>query len=202
MFTGIIQAIGEIKSMENQGDALQITVGSHDFFSHNVVGDSISNDGVCLTIEKCTADEAQFTLIHQTVSTTAFAVRKQGSRLNLEQACRPDSFMGGHFVMGHVDGTAQVKNIIPRETGMELELELPSDLERYVISKGSICLNGISLTVAEKRDAIIRIALIPETLAKTNIEDWLLDHPVNVEVDMIGKYVENFLKQSGYSPQA
>lgn len=202
MFTGIIQARGEIKSIVNQGDALQMQVFSAGFFAQNQVGDSIANDGVCLTIENCTADMAQFTLIRQTVETTAFAVRTAGSRLNLEQACRPDSLMGGHFVMGHVDGTAQVEQIIPRATGQEVELRLPAELSRYVISKGSVCLNGISLTVAEKTNDLIRVALIPETLAKTNISDWLVGHPVNVEVDMIGKYVENFLKQSGYHPQA
>lgn len=200
MFTGIIQTVGTIRKLENQGDALRMLMEAPQFFLAGKPGDSVANDGVCLTIEECTSDTAWFTLIHQTVQTTAFQVRQEGSRVNLELPCRADALMGGHYVMGHVDSTATVLEHIERETGVEIVLELPEQLSRYVIQKGSISLNGISLTVAEKQNCQIRVALIPETLAKTNVLDWQKGHPVNVEVDMIGKYVENFLTQAGIVP--
>jgi riboflavin synthase len=170
-------------------------IESKGFFHGAKAGDSIANNGVCLTIEECTADLAYFTMIRQTVETTSFSRTKVGSCVNLEQACRPDTLMGGHLVMGHVDGTVTVKEHILRETGMEIVLSVPEEFRRYIIQKGSVCLDGISLTVAEKQAETIRVALIPETLAKTNVLEWHVGEPVNLEVDMIGKYVENFMRQ-------
>jgi riboflavin synthase len=195
MFTGIIQAIGIVRVLEPQGDALRMQVEVQGFFKNAKVGDSISNNGVCLTIEEFDNDSAWFTLINQTVQTTSFRRMEVGSRVNLEMACRPDSLMGGHYVMGHVDGTVTVREHIDRETGMEIVLEVPPEFRRYIISKGSVALDGISLTVAEKTKDSIRVALIPETLTKTNVLEWGVGEPVNLEVDMIGKYVENFIKQ-------
>lgn len=197
MFTGIIQALGTIHSLENRGDALSMCVSAPGFFGSVHIGDSVSNNGVCLTIEAFTPDQATFTLIHQTVETTSFSKAKVGSRVNLEQACKPESLMGGHYVMGHVDGVVTVHEQIQRETGLEVVLNVPEEYRRYIIQKGSIALDGVSLTVAEKTADTIRVALIPETLAKTNALEWHVGNPVNLEVDMIGKYVENFLLQSG-----
>lgn len=203
MFTGIIQALGTIVSLEPHGDALRMQVRAPGFFQGVKAGDSIANNGVCLTIETFSPDEATFTLIRQTVETTSFQRIKVGSQVNLEQACKPESLMGGHYVMGHVDGFVSVQECISRETGMEIVLSVPEQWRRYIIQKGSVALDGISLTVAEKTDTTIRVALIPETLAKTNVLEWHVGDPVNLEVDMIGKYVENFLLQAGYTaPQA
>ncbi|HSQ40722.1 MAG TPA: riboflavin synthase [Fibrobacteraceae bacterium] len=195
MFTGIIQALGTLRSLEPRGDALRMTINAPGFFQDSHIGDSVANNGVCLTIEDSSADEASFTLIRQTVETSSFSRAKVGSRINLEQACRPESLMGGHYVMGHVDGVLRVRTQIQRETGMEVVLEVPEEFRRYIIQKGSVALDGISLTVAEKTEDAIRVALIPETLEKTNVSSWLPGVPVNLEVDMIGKYVENFLRQ-------
>ncbi len=195
MFTGIVQAKGLIREIKDRGDALSMLVESTGFFKNNHVGDSIANDGVCLTVESCTENEAVFCLIRQTVANTAFGKRKAGDHVNLEQPCRPDSFMGGHFVMGHVDACATVLEVVPRETGVEVDLEIPETLRKYIIRRGSITLNGISLTVADKFEDKIRVAIIPETLEKTNLAAWKPGDPVNVEVDMIGKYIENYLKE-------
>ncbi len=200
MFTGIIQAVGKVASLQEAGDALRMQVQAPDFFANCHIGDSIANNGVCLTIEEFTASTAWFTLIRQTVETTSFRKLVVGSMLNLEQACRPDSLMGGHYVMGHVDGCATVREVIDRETGFEVVLEVPTSLQRYLIAKGSVALDGISLTIAEKGSDFIRVALIPETLAKTNVREWLVGLPVNIEVDPIGKYVENFLMAAGHLP--
>ena len=170
------------------------------FFKNCKPGDSVANDGVCLSVESCTDDEATFCIMHQTVENTSFKQAQPGKLVNLELPCRADSFMGGHFVMGHVDTTVKVLRVAPRETGVEVDLDLPKELCRYVIRRGSISLNGISLTVAEKCTGgaggdFIRVCIIPETLARTNLRNWVEGTIVNVEVDMIGKYVENYLKE-------
>ncbi len=195
MFTGIIQGTGTIASLENRGDALTMRLLAPGFFEKCNLGDSVANNGVCLSIESCTADEATFCLMHQTVENTSFKQAKPGDLVNLELPCRADSFMGGHFVMGHVDCTVKVLKVTPRETGVEVDLELPADLRRYVIRRGSVTLNGISLTVAEKFEDSMRVCIIPETLARTNLRNWVPGTIVNVEVDMLGKYIENYLKE-------
>lgn len=195
MFTGIIQSTGEIVSLEARGDALSMRLRAPGFFKGRSTGESIANDGVCLSIESCTDDEAVFCLMHQTVENTSFKQLAVGSLVNLEKPCRADTLLGGHLVMGHVDTTVEVLSVNPRETGVEVDLSMPTDLKRYVIRRGSISLNGISLTVAEKFEDSIRVCIIPETLARTNLRTWKRGTLVNVEVDMIGKYIENFLKE-------
>ncbi len=195
MFTGIIQATGEILALEPIGDALTMRLRAPGFFNDSKPGDSIANDGVCLSIENCTPDEATFCIMHQTVENTSFKQALVGALVNLEKPCRADSLMGGHFVMGHVDTTVKVLAVNSRETGVEVDLELPPDLRRYVIRRGSVALNGISLTVAEKFEGSFRVCIIPETLARTNLRNWKPGIFVNVEVDMVGKYIENFLKE-------
>lgn len=150
MFTGIIQATGKIISLDSRGDALSMCLNAVGFFRNSKAGDSVANNGVCLTIEDCNNDEATFCLIHQTVKNSAFNEAKLGDLVNLELPCTPQSLMGGHFVMGHVDHAIKVISRYERETGIEVELEIPNDLRRYIIQRGSVTLNGISLTVAEK----------------------------------------------------
>jgi riboflavin synthase len=194
MFTGIVQTSGKIAELNKAGDALQMKIFADDYFKSSKKGDSVANDGVCLTIESCTESEAVFTLIKQTVDNTSFSAAKVGGLVNLELPCRPDSLMGGHFVMGHIDSTAVVKEITQRETGMEIDLEIPESLSKYIIHRGSIALNGISLTVAENPASnVIRVAIIPETIRVTNINEWKPGSLVNVEVDMMGKYIEKLL---------
>ncbi|MCL2261136.1 MAG: riboflavin synthase [Fibromonadales bacterium] len=196
MFTGIVQTSGKIAELNKLGDALQMKIFAEGYFANSKKGDSVANDGVCLTIESCTANEAIFTLINQTVINTSFCRAAVGGLVNLELPCRPDSLMGGHFVMGHIDAAATVTQIIERETGLEIDLEIPENLSKYVIHRGSIALNGISLTVAEVPEKnIIRVAIIPETIRVTNISNWQRGTLVNVEVDMMGKYIEKLLEK-------
>ncbi|MCF0223958.1 MAG: riboflavin synthase [Fibrobacter sp.] len=195
MFTGIIQATATITALTPRGDAVSMQLHAPGFFEKTKLGDSVANNGVCLSIESCDKDNATFCMMHQTIENTAFKQAKVGDLVNLELACRADSFMGGHFVMGHVDTTIKVLKVTPRQTGVEVDLELPAELRRYVIRRGSISLNGISLTVAEKFDDSLRVCIIPETLARTNLRNWQPSTLVNVEVDMLGKYIENYLKE-------
>jgi len=194
MFTGIIQTCGKIAELKKLGDALQMKIFAENYFANTKRGDSVANDGVCLTVESCTANEAVFTMIKQTIDNTSFCKATTGGLVNLELPCRPDSLMGGHFVMGHVDSIAKVTQVVKRETGLEIDLEIPENLSKYVIHRGSIALNGISLTVAELPEKnIIRVAIIPETIKVTNIGCWEMDSLVNVEVDMMAKYIEKLL---------
>ncbi len=193
MFTGIIQKTGKVVKAEMRGDALTMEVSAPGFFENCSLGDSIANDGVCLTIESSSGDVARFCLMHQTLANTTFGNVLVGKVVNLEKACSADSFLGGHFVMGHVDSVAEVVAVTPRETGVEVDLKIPHDLMRYIIRRGSIALNGISLTVAEKFAETIRVCIIPETLERTNLSLWVPGTKVNVEVDMLGKYMENYL---------
>jgi len=148
MFTGIIQATGKVQALLPRGDARSMRIFSPGFFLQSHSGDSVANDGVCLTIESCSPDEATFCLVRQTVDNTSFAQYTVGSWVNLEHPCSAGSLLGGHIVMGHVDSVAKVIAVEPNETGVEVELELPQDLLKYVIQRGSVTLNGISLTVA------------------------------------------------------
>jgi riboflavin synthase len=194
MFTGIVQTCGKISELNKLGDALQMKIFAENYFKNCKKGDSVANDGVCLTIESCTESEAIFTMIKQTIDNTSFCKASTGGLVNLELPCRPDSLMGGHFVMGHIDSTATVTNLVKRETGLEVDLEIPENLSKYVIHRGSIALNGISLTVAElPQKNTIRVAIIPETIRVTNIGCWEAGSLINVEVDMMGKYIESLL---------
>ncbi|MCL2282827.1 MAG: riboflavin synthase [Fibromonadales bacterium] len=196
MFTGIVQTCGKIAELNKLGDALQMKIFAENYFASSKKGDSVANDGVCLTIESCSASEAVFTLINQTVINTSFCRATVGGLVNLELPCRPDSLMGGHFVMGHIDSAATVKQVVKRETGLEIDLEIPENLSKYIIHRGSIALNGISFTVAEVPEKnIIRVAVIPETIRVTNISCWQPSSLVNVEVDMMGKYIEKLLEK-------
>lgn len=197
MFTGIIQAVGKAAVIQSLSDAVRMTVHCPGFFVACRAGDSVANNGVCLTVEQCDADTARFTLIRQTMENSSFGKMEEGGVINLELPCRGDSLLGGHYVMGHVDGMAVVEEVISRETGCEVLLQLPESSHRYVIERGSITLDGISLTVASKTKTGIRVALIPETIAKTNAVNWAPGFLVNYEVDMMAKYVENFLRQAG-----
>jgi riboflavin synthase len=194
MFTGIIETSATVTHFEKYGDAYSMTIHADSFFAESKKGDSISNNGVCLTIEECDDHTARFTLIHQTLESSAFRAIQVGHRVNVERACKSNSFLGGHYVMGHVDGVAIVQEVLQRETGIEVDLEIPAAFHNYIISKGSISLNGISLTVAQKQKTGVRVAIIPETIHITNIGSWQKGTLVNFEVDVLGKYVENLVQ--------
>ena len=193
MFTGIIQHIGEVKQITSIGDGriFKIDAGSIAATLHSK--DSLAVNGTCLTVEERTGSLVQMTAIHQTLQMTTLGDLREGSRVNLESAATMASFLGGHLVQGHIDGVATVREVLSRETGCEMVIDFPSALMRYIIDKGSIALDGVSLTVAEKGSDFLRIALIPETMERTILSDWRSGTRINVEVDPIGKYVENFL---------
>ena len=199
MFTGIIQQTGSIEQITPTGDGRLFHIDAGPLAERLQPKDSLAVNGTCLTIVSSQGHSVQMVAIHQTLQMTTLGRLEVGSCVNLEPAATLNSFLGGHLVQGHVDGVARVREVLPRETGCEIIVGFPQNLMRYIIDKGSIALDGVSLTVAEKGSDFLRIALIPETLERTILSEWGPGSLINVEVDPIGKYVENFLQ--GFSAE-
>ncbi len=194
MFTGIIQNLGKIEKIEKQVDSSSFYISaSSNYFSKIQIGSSIAINGVCLTAEEVDDEKIKLTAIKQTLQITNLGVLKEDDRVNLELPCTADSFLGGHIVMGHVDEMAEVIKIENLNAGKEIWLKIPEQFNKYIIEKGSITLDGTSMTVAKKLDNQIKVAVIPETMTNTRFGIYKIGDKVNFEVDVIGKYIENFL---------
>src|SRR4051794_29661799 len=193
MFTGIIEELGVVEHMEDQGDAIRLTVRGPEVTSDVSPGDSISVNGCCLTVAR--HDHATFTadVMRETLDKTSLGALAAGSRVNLERAVTATTRLGGHIVQGHVDGTGAVVRREPSEHWEVVEVSLPADLRRYLVDKGSITVDGVSLTVVHSGDDSFTVSLIPETLARTTLGLKQAGDPVNLEVDVIAKYVERLL---------
>lgn len=196
MFTGIVEETGTIKSLRQEGSNLILSIESSRVYDDLKFGDSIAIDGVCQTVTQINNNIFEVCAIQQTLSLTNFSQYKLNTKVNLERPLRLGDRLGGHLVQGHVDGIAKVIDIKAAsgdhsEPGsIIISLEIPQDLIKYIIPKGSVTLNGISLTVAEKSKNQIKTCLIPTTLAITNTSLWEIGSVINVEVDMLAKYFE------------
>ena len=200
MFTGIIQRLGRIHKIDETQDARTFWIDPQndaEFSQQLHIGDSLATNGVCLTVESNQNSKLQVTAIRQTLSITNLGLLEVGSLVNLETAATINTALGGHMVAGHVDQMAIVKSIHPQGVGQEIWLEVPSEFMKYLILKGSVTLDGVSLTIAEILENTFKIALIPETLEKTILSTWAIGQKVNFEVDPIGKYIENYLSRAG-----
>jgi len=198
MFTGIVEELGIVEALEDQGDAVRLTVRGPLVTSDAARGDSISVNGCCLTVAAETDGRAEvFTadVMHETLAKTSLGGLAPGARVNLERAVTPATRLGGHIVQGHVDGTGTVVRRTPSEHWEVLEISLPADLERYLVSKGSITVDGISLTVVDVTAESFTVSLIPETLARTTLGFKQDGDLVNLEVDVIAKYVEKMVSR-------
>ena len=195
MFTGIVEELGVVEGIEDQGDALRLTVRGPHVVTDAGLGDSIAVNGCCLTVAE--RDHETFTadVMRETLDKTSLGVLAPGSKVNLERAVTPATRLGGHIVQGHVDGTGSVVRRAPSEHWEVVEVSVPGDLRRYLVVKGSITVDGISLTVVDVDDAAgtFTVSLIPETLARTTLGFKQPGDPVNLEVDVIAKYVERLL---------
>lgn len=192
MFTGLIEEVGEISKINTipEGKYFVIKVGR---IMHGLaIGDSIAVDGVCLTTVSISSGEFQVQAVKETLGRTTLGIITVREKVNLERAMSANGRFGGHFIQGHVDGLAQIISWKHEGESAILTLRIPEELSRYIVQKGSIAVNGISLTVAKKKGETIDISLIPTTLAKTNLHFKKAGDFVNIEVDMIAKYVENF----------
>jgi riboflavin synthase len=196
MFTGIIEEVGQIESITNKKGSRRMTVSSRKLAKELSQGDSIAVSGVCLTALNITAKSFAADLAEETWQRTAFSRIHQGALVNLELPMRADGRFGGHMVQGHVDATGQFLALdrLPDAEDYWLRIEIPSELARYVVLKGSLSIEGISLTVAHLEGTRVSAAIIPHTAEMTNLRSLKPADPVNLEVDMIAKYVEKMMK--------
>jgi riboflavin synthase len=202
VFTGIIEELGTVEALEtlssgDGGDAVRLTVRGPLVTSDAARGDSISVNGCCLTVSSATdgrADSFTADVMHETLAKTSLGALEPGARVNLERAVTPNTRLGGHIVQGHVDATGTVVRRTPSEHWEVVEISLPDGLERYLVPKGSITVDGISLTVVEVTARSFTVSLIPETLARTTLGFKQTGDLVNLEVDVIAKYVEKMVR--------
>lgn len=195
MFTGIIESTGTVVRVDDTGSRSQITIASEGFGADLQHGESIAVDGVCLTVSQHDGDEWVADVMRITRSTTTLGTVEVGDRVNLERAMRADGRLGGHMVQGHVDGTATLLARDSQDEWDDFTFEVPEPLLRYVVPKGSITINGVSLTVAALDGNRATVSLIPTTLRDTTLDALAVGDSVNVEVDVIAKYVERMLAE-------
>ncbi|MCI0695595.1 riboflavin synthase [candidate division KSB1 bacterium] len=193
MFTGLVEEIGRLVAVESMGASRRFTIRAEKILADAKIDDSICINGVCLTIVAISGSMFQVQAVDETLRKTTLGNLRQGSRVNLERALRPADRLGGHFVQGHVDGTAKIVDLIPQAAGKLMVVELDDKLLRYIIPHGSIALDGVSLTVARLENSRLTIALIPHTLAQTTLGERQAGDWLNVETDLLGKYVERLL---------
>ncbi len=193
MFTGLIREVGTIVSIEGGADGVRVAIDAPETAHGTAIGDSISIDGVCLTVVACDGGRLAFDAVPETLDRTALATLEPGSRVNLEPALRAGEPLGGHYVQGHVDGVAAVRSVEPEGEGRRLWFDPAPDLLRYLVEKGSVAVQGASLTVAGLDAAGFAVALIPHTLEATTFAALEPGDRVNIEVDVLAKYVEKLL---------
>ena len=202
MFTGIIEEVGRVTRIAHDKGNRRLTVSSSHLVKELRKGESIAVSGVCLTAVDIKPASVGFDLAAETWNRTSFSRIQEGALVNLELPMRADGRFGGHIVQGHVDGTGKFLALdpIPNADDYWLRIEIPPELARYVIYKGSLSIEGISLTVAKIEGTRVTVAIIPHTVEMTNLKSLKLGDPVNLEVDMIAKYIEKMMRgESGNS---
>jgi riboflavin synthase len=201
MFTGIVENLGVIAALDRGPEGGRLRVRAPELAPQLQVSASIAVNGCCLTVVEKTAEGFAADLSGETLRCTAFGEMKPGARVNLERPLTAGKEFGGHFVQGHVDGVGRVTRLAPEGDNWWLGVRVPEEIERYVAMKGSIAIDGISLTVAALRDGIAEVAVIPFTYAQTNIRDMTLGDAVNIECDILAKYVERLMEaRDGAAP--
>ena len=205
MFTGLIQDVGKIQSVEPREGGVRIGISSQLNLGSIKIGDSISVDGVCLTVVSLGGKTFTVEVSPETLQKTTLAEARQGRRVNLETALRMSDPLGGHLVAGHVDGTGEVLEVSPEGNSWRYRFRVPPEISRYLVEKGSVAVDGISLTVAGLQDKEFTVSVIPHTAQRTTLGEKRAGDRVNLENDMIAKYVEKFVRQGetqGIKPSA
>jgi riboflavin synthase len=192
MFTGLVEGIGKVKELSRFGEDVSITISPVFDMSDVRIGDSISVDGVCLTVTRVTQGSFRLDVSAETLSRSTLTAIKVGDEVNLERALRATDRLGGHLVSGHVDGVGRILKKEQKQRSWFLRFEVEETLLRYVIDKGSVAVDGISLTVNRCDDQGFEVNIIPQTGKETGILKKKVGDPVNIETDLIGKYVEKF----------
>ena len=200
MFTGIVEELGTVAGVVDQGDAVRLTVTARTVLPGTAAGDSIAVNGCCLTVSDLRDDTFTADVMRETLEKTSTGGLAVGDRVNLERAVRADARLGGHLVQGHVDAVGTVVARSPSRHWDLVEVALPADLSRYLVDKGSITVDGVSLTVVLAGPDSFTVSLIPETLARTTLGTRRPGDRVNLEVDVLAKYVEKLLAHRETDP--
>jgi riboflavin synthase len=197
MFTGIVEELGTVAALEDQGDALRLTIAASTVLEDVKHGASIAVNGCCLTVAATSDGTWTADVMQETLDKTSLRGIAPGHVVNLERAVTPQTRLGGHIVQGHVDGVGRILGRAPSEHWEVVEVELPLALARYVVDKGSIAVDGVSLTVVSVTEKSFTVSLIPETLARTTLGRKNVGDLVNLETDIIAKHVEKLLGGTG-----
>ena len=192
MFTGLVETKGLIDSFQRNEDGMILRLNHNNSFEVSI-NDSVSCNGVCLTVVRTDKNSFEVQLVNETLDRTTAEFWKEKDELNLERALLPSTRMGGHFVQGHVDCVTKILKIKHFDKSSTWTFKMNDDIEKYIVEKGSIALNGVSLTVASKDKNSFDVAMIPHTIELTTFGNLTIGDSVNVEVDILGKYIENFL---------
>ena len=195
MFTGLIQDVGKIQSIERRSGGICLTISTQLDLGAAKIGDSISVDGVCLTVVKFSGHTFTVEVSPETLRRTTLATAKEGQSANLETALKMSDPLGGHFVAGHVDGTGEILEAVPEGNSFRYRFRVPNEIGRFLIEKGSVAVDGISLTVMETHDQEFSASVIPHTVQATTLGKKKAGDRVNLENDLIAKYVEKFVHQ-------
>lgn len=193
MFTGIVEETGVVKSLLKDSNGATIVIGCKTVLEDSHIGDSIAINGCCQTVVNMSSDSFTARVSDETLSVTTFASLKSGDCVNLERALALNSRLGGHIVSGHIDCIGKFLRKVQLTDFYNLEFEIPAEQQKYVVYKGSVAVNGISLTVADIKENIFRVAVIPHTFENTNLKILKTGDCVNIETDILGKYVEKLL---------
>jgi riboflavin synthase len=192
MFTGIVEEIGSISNIQKTGESYVLTIEARKVLEDIHLGDSIAVNGVCLTVTSFSGNRFKVDVMPETVKSSSLRTLKRGSHVNLERAMAAGGRFGGHFVSGHIDGTGMIKSKKPFENAVYYEIEPNNEVLKFIILKGSICVDGTSLTVFGVTENSFTISLIPHTMSETILGEKDSGDVVNLECDMIGKYVGHF----------
>jgi riboflavin synthase len=193
MFTGIVRERGRVAAVERNGDGLRLRVDAPATAADVAVGDSVAIGGVCLTAVAVDGTQLSFDVVPETLSRTALGRLEPGAGVNVEPALRAGEPLGGHIVQGHVDGVGSVRSVEPEGDGSRIWVDTPPEVLRYCVEKGSVAVDGTSLTVAALDGAGFAVALVPHTLAETTLGELAPGDEVNLEADVLAKYVERLL---------
>ncbi len=194
MFTGLIEEIGEIKSIEKGANSARITIKADAVLKDTKIGDSISTNGVCLTVTEFNKNSFSVDVMAETIRNSNLGKLKSGSKVNLERALRLSDRLGGHIVSGHIDGIGTIVEIYKEENATWVSVQTTVEILKYIVHKGSITIDGISLTVAYVDESIFKVSIIPHTKDETTLIIKNIGDEVNLENDMLAKYVEKLLK--------
>ncbi len=197
MFTGIIRELGRVAAAESAAGGLALAIEAPATASGLATGDSISVDGVCLTAETVENGRVKLHAVPESLARSTLASLRAGDAVNVEPALRAGEPLGGHYVQGHVDGVGRIQSVEAEGDGLRVFVEAPAEILRYCVEKGSIAVDGVSLTIAELADDAFAVALVPHTLDATTLSELAPGDAVNLEVDVLAKYVERLLGARG-----